>query len=68
MKPTTRCRALAGALLAISALGCGTEKQPTDSGEHVLSGQQEALERSKAAAAAIEEAAAKRAEQSAPPE
>lgn len=43
-------------ILVIAAAGCGGEREQTDSGEHALAEQQRALERSKAAADAVESA------------
>lgn len=58
------------AMLAMTlglASACGEARDtPRNEGEHALSAQQEALERSKAAAAAMEDAAAQREERSAP--
>ena len=45
---------------------CGSEGETREDGEHVLSEQQQALERAKTTAEAMEKAAAQRAAQTAP--
>ncbi|MCZ6709269.1 MAG: hypothetical protein O7B25_02785 [Gammaproteobacteria bacterium] len=66
---TTQIRNATGTLLlaacVLTIAGCGGGSQNTEKadGKHFLSDQQQALERSKAAAKAMTEAAAERAEQ-----